>query len=336
MNNEIRKIIDKAYAGQELTKAECIALLTLDDASEEAFAVRGAASGIIRARNGNAGYLFGQIGIASAPCEANCSFCSFAEDHTQFGTMHMDQETLIRKTREFTAGGDLYGLYLMAMHKYDLEHFLESVKTAMQNLNGSTKIFSNVGDTSYEDFVEMKKAGVYGVYHCWRLGEGTDTRIDPEQRRQTMLNAKKAGLEVLDALEPIAPEHTPEQLAEHIMFSRDIETFQCGAMKRISVPGTPFEGKPEISPFTLSKAVAVQVLTFASMKRMPIMAVHEPNIMGYMSGANMVCAESGVNPRDTASDTRGNRGWDVQRCRELLKDSGFTHVMLGNGAKSEL
>lgn len=42
----------------------------------------------------------------------------------------------------------------------------------------------------------MKTAGISGVYHCWRLGEGTDTRIDPEQRKQTMLNAKKAGLEV--------------------------------------------------------------------------------------------------------------------------------------------
>ena len=70
MDKEIRKIIDRAYEGLELTKAECIALLSVGDASEEAFAIRGAASGIIRARNGNAGYLFGQIGIACAPCES--------------------------------------------------------------------------------------------------------------------------------------------------------------------------------------------------------------------------------------------------------------------------
>ena len=72
------------------------------------------------------------------------------------------------------------------------------------------------------------------------------------------------------------------------------------------------------------------------MKRMPIMAVHEPNIMGYMSGANMVCAESGVNPRDIASDTKENRGWDIGRCRELLKESGYEHIMLGNGTKIDI
>jgi biotin synthase len=66
------------------------------------------------------------------------------------------------------------------------------------------------------------------------------------------------------------------------------------------------------------------------MKRMPIMAIHEPNIMSYMSGANMVCAESGVNPRDVAADTKDNRGWDVVMCRELLKEAGFSKIILGD------
>ncbi|MGI6721494.1 MAG: hypothetical protein ACOX4I_02890 [Anaerovoracaceae bacterium] len=254
---KVSAIIEKAWAGEEVTRDECIQLLSLEDASREAFELRAAAAGIIRARNDNAGYIFGQIGLACSPCEANCSFCSFAEDHTQLGTMQIDEATLIEKTREFTYNGDLYGLYLMAMHKYDLDHFLRSVETAKAHLNGPTKIYSNVGDTPYEAFVEMKKAGVDGVYHCWRLGEGKDTRIDPQQRKNTLYNAKKAGLEVLDALEPIAPEHTPEEMAEHIFFSKEIESFQCGAMKRIAVPGTPFEGTPEISNFTLSKAIAV-------------------------------------------------------------------------------
>ena len=88
--------------------------------------------------------------------------------------------------------------------------------------------------------------------------------------------------------------------------------------------------KEEISNFTLSKIVAVQVLTFASMDKMPIMAIHKPHILGYTSGANMICAESGVNPRDTAADTKDNRGWDVIRCRELLKETGFTKIMMGD------
>lgn len=326
----VNDIIAKAWAKEEISRKECVAMLALPDASAEAFAVRAAATGIIRARNNNAGYIFGQIGLVCSPCEGNCSFCSFAKDYTSFGTMELDKNTIIEKTKEFTYNGDLYGLYLMAMHKYDLNHFLDCVNTVKENINGKTKIFSNVGDTSYENFLKMKEAGISGVYHCWRLGEGTDTKLSPEQRKQTMYNAKKAGLEVLDALEPIAPEHTPEELADHIFFSKELGSLQCGAMKRIAVPGTPFEGTAEISNFTLSKIVAVQVLTFASMDRMPIMAIHEPHILGYTAGANMVCAESGVNPRDTAADTKENRGWDVVRCRELLKEAGFEKIMLGD------
>ncbi|NLD19413.1 MAG: hypothetical protein GX663_04110 [Clostridiales bacterium] len=330
---KINRIIEKACAGDAVTREECIALLSLDDASREAFAIRGAAAGIIRERNGNAGYIFGQIGLACSPCQANCSFCSFAKNYTQFRTMEIDKESLAEKTKEFTYNGDLYGLYLMTMHEYNMGHFLKSVEIAKASLNGPTKIFSNVGDTTYEEFLEMKAGGIDGVYHCWRLGEGKETTLSPEERKRTLYNARKAGLEVLDALEPIAAEHTPEEMTEHIFFSKEIETLQCGAMKRIAVPGTPFEGTPEISNFTLSKVAAAQVLTFASMRRMPIMGIHEPNIMGYMSGANMICAESGVNPRDVCKDTKANRGWNVARCRALLKEAGFRKIVLGDGSK---
>lgn len=61
------------------------------------------------------------------------------------------------------------------MHKYDLDHFLKSVEIAKKSLCGPTRLFSNVGDSSYEAFAEMKQAGIDGVYHCWRLGEGKDS-----------------------------------------------------------------------------------------------------------------------------------------------------------------
>lgn len=328
----ISKIIEKAYARKEITKEECIELLNVEDTSKEAFEIRSAAATIVRERNGNTGYIFGQIGLSCSPCDGNCSFCSFAKNHTHFTKIELDDATIIEKAKNFTANGDLNVLYLMMMHKYDLERFIECVRLIRKNIAGPTMLVSNVGDTSYEDFVRMKEAGLDGVYHCWRLGEGKDTKLDPEQRKQTMRNAKKAGLEVLDALEPIGPEHTAEEMAEHIMFSKEMNVYQSGAMKRISVPGTPFENSPEITPFRLSKIVAVMALVFNSMDRMPIMGVHEPNPICYISGANMVSAETGVNPRDTAVDTSKSRGWDTVRCRTLLKDTGFDRIGMPDGS----
>ncbi|MCQ2056130.1 MAG: hypothetical protein MJY64_01470 [archaeon] len=327
---DVDKIIENAYFGREITKEECIEMLNLEDASAEAFKIRAAATNIVRKRNGNAGYIFAQIGISCMPCEGNCTFCSFGKDHSTLRKTKLSDEDIIKKTKELSYDGKLYGLYLMTMHDYDIEYFLHCVKLVKSNLNGPTQIYSNVGDTSYDGFVRMKESGVDGVYHCWRLGEGKDTKLDPEQRKQTIFNAIKAGLKVLDALEPIGTEHTPEEMAEHIFFSKKINTFQCGAMGRVNVPGTVFEGQPEITKLTLSKYEAAMTLTFSSMKRMPIMGIHEPNLLGYISGANMITAESGVNPRDTSPNTETSRGLNIIKCREMLKMAGFTKLALGD------
>ena len=328
----INDIIHRAVDGKIITKEECIELLKLDDASEEAFKIRAAATNIVRKRNGNAGYIFAQIGLSCSPCEGNCSFCSFAKDHTSMPRIDLDNDAILEKVREFDHGEELYGLYLMMMHNYDLDRFIECVRLVKGALKGPTKLFSNVGDSSYEDFVRMKEAGIDGVYHCWRLGEGRDTRLSPESRKRTIIAAKRAGLEVLDALEPIGPEHTPEEMVEHIFFSKDMGVLQSGAMKRTNVPGTPFEGKDELSYLALSKIESVMVLAFSSMERMPIMGIHEPNVIGFVSGANMISAETGVNPRDTEVDTKFGRGWNIDRCKGLLKEAGFSRIMMGDGS----
>lgn len=333
MNKDIIHIFEKAYARENLTKHECVQLLSLEDASPEAAAMRGLASAIVRERTDNTGAIFAQIGFQCHPCKGNCNFCSFAEKYTQMPPVRMDDDAIAAATKAFTGGDQLFGLWLMTMADYDLEEYLRMTQVVKDNKEGSVNLYTNIGDTSYEVFLEIKAAGFSGVYHCWRLGEGKDTPFTSEQRKQTMLNAKKAGLDLLDALEPIGIEHTPEEMAEHILFSRELETIQYGAMKRISVPWTPFAGTPEITNYSLSKYAAVVVLAMAGMKRFPWIGIHEPSIHGYMSGANMITAETGANPRDTVEDTLQNRGIDIADCRRILKDAGYQYAAHGNGEK---
>ena len=298
--------------------------------------MRGLASAIIRERTGNAGVIFAQIGLQCYPCKGNCSFCSFAENYTQMPVIKMDDTAIAAATKAFTQGNQLFGLWLMTMADYELNEYLKMVQIVKDNKIGSTNLYTNIGDTSYEAFLDIKAAGINGVYHCWRLGEGKDTNFSSEQRKQTMMNAKKAGLDILDALEPIGIEHTPEEMAEHVFFSMEMETIQYGAMKRISVPGTPFANTPEITGYTLSKYAAAVVLSMASMKKLPWIGIHEPSIHGYMSGANLITAEAGVNPRDTVADTLQNRGIDIADCRRILKDAGYQYGVHGDGSRFEL
>ena len=47
---------------------------------------------------------------------------------------------------------------------------------------------------------------------------------------------------------------------------------------------------------------------------------------------NEVYAETGANPRDTASDTKGHRGLDMNDCREMLREAGFSGLLCGGKA----
>jgi biotin synthase len=71
-------------------------------------------------------------------------------------------------------------------------------------------------------------------------------------------------------------------------------------------------------------------LTAPQVEGFKFMSVHEPNQAGFISGANLITAESGGNPRDTKKDTRENRGWTMGGCRKMLWESGFTSLRLGD------
>lgn len=248
----------------------------------------------------------------------------------------MSDEDIVAATKSFTQDGDLYGLWIMTMADYDVEDYLRVIRLVRETAPACTNIYSNVGDTSREDFERMKEAGIDGVYHICRLGEGEVTKLDPKARMATIQNAIDAGLDVLNAVEPIGPEHSPEALAEQIELMKSTSPIQTGVMKRINVPGTPFEGTGEITSYELSLICAVQCLAHVDVNPLPWIGHHEPTPICYAAGSNLITAETGVNPRDTAADTSQNRGMDLTDCRTMLFEAGFTHLCKGDGTLVDL
>lgn len=332
----VSAIIERAWQGIAPTTEEMTALLSLDPSSADACALRGAADGLMRQRTDNSAVLFAQIGYSCHPCPANCSFCSFAKDYTQMESFTMTDEEIVATVKSFTQDRDLYGLWIMAMADYDIDDYLRVIRLVRETAPTCTNIYSNVGDTSLEDFLGMKEAGIAGVYHICRLGEGKVTNLDPEARMATIQNAIDAGLEVLNAVEPIGPEHSPRVLAEQIELMKSTHPIQTGVMKRINVPGTPFEGSGEVTSYELSLICAVQCLAHADVEPLPWIGHHEPTPICYASGSNLITAETGVNPRDTAADTSANRGMDLTDCRTMLYEAGFTHLCKGDGTLVDL
>ena len=343
MDNKVIEIIGRAQEGVAPTYEEVLKLLALDEASAEATAVRGAANDLVRAKTGNAAAIWGQIGIDMYPCEADCQFCSFGKSHTCF-TEHitMPIEDVVARAKEFTKGGDLYGLWLMVMNSYDEDYFLEVVKQVRAAIPESTLLFSNIGDTDQLYFEKLKAAGLDGAYHVKRIGEGVLTKIAPERREQTIKAAHDAGLRIQDCCEPIGAETSNEDIATRLfeIKARDDEYGiydGSGVMKRNSVPGTIFEGlENEITDLRLALIGAIQTFIMVGQANMPWFAVHEPNMVSLVSGGNNICAETGFNPRDTAEDTAGHHGLDVPAVRAMFYQAGFRTLVRGDGTRVDL
>ena len=253
---KLEKIFDKARSSIALTREDCAFLLSFDEKSYESALIRATANDVVRKKTDNSAIILGQIGVDVRPCPGRCKFCTFGELHTKFEPSKMSEEELEQKMHEFCDKGDLYGLYLMTMHEYDLDNYLRIVEHARKVAPATTQIWANIGDSSYEDLKAIHDAGVSGIYHVCRLREGEDTELDPKDRIRTMENAKKAGLELYTCCEPIGPEHTIEELVENIFIGVEMGVYQHAAMRRVAVPGAPLAERGQISELRLAHIAA--------------------------------------------------------------------------------
>ena len=287
MDKRVTEILERALAGSQPSKEDCIYLLGFPEYSPESTFMRGVANDIARTRTNNTAVIFGQIGLELYPCEADCKFCSFGVSHTGFTEkVTLSDEVIRQKVHEFTKDGDLFVLWLMAMNSFDLDYIINAVRIAREVAPAQTKIYTNIGDTDYPSFVKLKEAGAEGAYHVIRLGEGTYTTIPPERRQQTIDNAQQAGLLLQDCLEPIGPEHSAEELVDHIFKSIAAGYDTIGVMKRTAVPGTVFD--TEITNLRMAQIAAVNALALIVIDPYPWIPIHEAEPIGLVSGGNSI------------------------------------------------
>jgi biotin synthase len=336
MDPRILRILDKAQEGIPPSRQNCIVMLDCTSTSIEAAAMRAVADAICRRRFGNEAIILGQIGIEINACPGQCKFCSFAEGHTRLAPGVMPINDILASADSFTASGDLYALFLMTMHKFDFERLITVVLSLREQMPLWPKIVVNIGDFNREQADLLRDAGVSGAYHILRLREGVDTRLDPDIRIKTIKAIKDAGLDLYYCCEPIGPEHSSEELVEQLFLGIEYGCFQHTAMRRVYIPDSPLASQGQITELRLAQITAVVSLASLACPDTRNIAVHEPNLIGLTSGANVIYAETGANPRDTLKDTSGHRGRDVRACKTMLYEAGFEYILTASGEKKSL
>ena len=333
---QLQDILTRALEGLAPTRDEVIQLLQYSEFSYEAGQIRAVSNFISRKRLDNHAFVYGQIGYSTAPCAGNCSFCVFAAGHSTFPVTEMTTEEVVTHARKFASNGLIGNLWLMSMHKFDLERFIEILRAVREAIPEHIRLSSNVGNLTREEAKRLKNEGLFGAYQSVRLREGIDTKLDREERIQSVRNIQDAGLSWGFCCEPIGPEHTPEELADHILFGMSMKPRFMSAMRRVYLSNSPIADRGQITQLRLAQIVAVVSLVAVADPTIKIVGSHEPSLIGLTSGANNGCAESGANPRDEALETSGKRGLTVDDLARMFYEAGFDGVIRADGSRVSL
>jgi biotin synthase len=338
MERKIIQILKKAENGRAITKQEAVTLLSLPTNSLENSLLSSVANAISRQRFGNNALLLGQIGVDMAPCDGDCLFCFFAKSHSKIEPFVLSAQEIIDRCNKFASGG-AQGAFLMTMHRFGFDWFLNLVTEIKKNIPEDFEILANVGDIGSEKLKLLKEAGVTGAYHVCRIREGTDTCMQSSARKATIKRILETGLDWYNMCEPIGPEHTPVELAEQIWNGVDYPATQHGAMQRFSVPGSPLFDKGQISLSRLGQIVSVIVLATMEQKQLKSIAVNVSNLVGLYSGANTLFPEAGepeiqsdLNKAGfTTALWRQSEEITTLDCRNMLTAAGFSNLINAKG-----
>jgi len=174
----------------------------------------------------------------------------------------------------------------------------------------------------------LMEIGFVGAYHAVRLAEGKDTPFDREKRIRTISVIKDVGLHWMNCVEPVGPEHRPEEIADLMFLARDYGATYSGVMRRINFPGSPMTAHGMITEREMARMVAVSRLVMGDVPRAH--CTHEPHTASLMAGANLFFPEVGASPRDGEADTGKGRGKDIQACRSIQMEMGWNPDLPSN------
>jgi biotin synthase len=318
---KIHEIVEKSFEGEPLSHEEMIALYRVDSFSREAFFIRWAALKQSMELSGGVAEIHAQIGLDSGPCPKDCQFCSFASCNNANPRRKRATRTedVLDYARIYEEKGANLILLLMT-EAYEFDKLLEMCARTREAVSPDMPLLANTGDLTLEKARQLKAAGVNGIYHAVRLGEGVVTGIAAETRLDTMANAQQAGLKLSTCLEPIGPEHGAEEIADIAKICMDARPMTSGVGRRVAVEGTKTAVYGMLSQ--PQNALYAAAYRLADHHTKLIASAHSELMAN--SGSNLAWSEVGSNPRDRHGKTeKHGMGRTMEAVAKTFREAGW-------------
>lgn len=248
---ELATLLQKAMHTIDLTREESIALLLLE--GEDVQRLLSAADEVRKKYCGDGVHLRGLIEFSNI-CSRDCDYCGLRRDNRRIRRYRMTPQQIIDVSVDVTGKG-LNTIVLQSGEDpwYTAERMVEIIRGIKSRADCAITLCA--GERSYADYLAMKEAGA-DRYLLRHETSNPDLyhRLHPdmrfEDRVRCLRDLKAIGFQVGAGSMVGLPGQTIEDLADDVLFVRDLEADMVGIGPFIPHPNTP----QNPTPITSSKA----------------------------------------------------------------------------------
>ena len=252
---------DRALADDCLTRTEALAILQTPD--DQLLDLIGAAYRIRRTYFGNTVRLQMLLNAKSGACQEDCHYCS----QSSVSTADIDRYALVSPKdmlqgarRAAEAKAQRFCVVISGRSPLDRE--ISQISTAVRQIKEEMpiQVCCSLGLLNENQAKELKAAGVDRINHNLNTSEAYHASICTTHtfanRMATLKNARAAGLELCSG-GIIGMGESDEDLIDLAFSLRDLDPDSIPLNMLHPVPGTPFDGKHQLTPLRCLKIMCM-------------------------------------------------------------------------------
>ncbi|MBQ6894724.1 MAG: [Clostridia bacterium] len=322
-----------------LNKEELTSLISQENDDSNLYE---AADRIRRENYGDKVYIRGLIEISSY-CKNNCFYCGLRAGNKLAERYRLNKEDILSCCKE---GYDL-GFRTFVMQggedNYFTDEFMCSVIYEIKSLYPDCAVTLSLGERSYESYKALKRAGA--DRYLLRHETANDihyAKLHPEdmklsERKKCLYNLKELGYQVGSGFMVGSPFQTFENLAEDLLFLKELQPQMIGIGPFIFHKDTPFKNEKSGSLYLTLKMISLLRLMFpkALIPSTTALSSISPKgrELGLKAGANVVMpnlSPQGVRSKYNLYDNKAYSGSEAAESLAILKklvaDAGYRVV----------
>lgn len=251
---KVNKILERARAGDELSVEELVALLSISD-QDELQALFDCAYFLKEQYVGKVAYFRGIIECSNL-CIKDCYYCGIRKSNTNVERFLMDEDEIFKEA--LWAYEAEYGSCVIQSGERRDEEYISMIERVVGRIKNATEgklgITLSLGEQSEETYRRWKEAGAHRyLLRIETTNPELYARIHPadhrlEERKECLAALRRTGYQVGTGVMMGLPGQTLEDLANDLLFLKQIDIDMVGMGPYIPHADTPM-GK-EIPPYT--------------------------------------------------------------------------------------